>query len=134
MEPVRPVVMIDGDRVDNIMGNSGWVVGYSRGFEFGHRVVWCFGFLPGTPAAKAYGVSVPQQTWVLAKEDGTTKMSVKASSKNDLPQAYLDVLNSGGLFGRPPAGKPRKRSVTKARVKVVKKPPKHIFKGPVKKK
>jgi hypothetical protein len=64
--PVKPKVKVPGDRNDEIMAITGWIKAYEPG-----QVLWCFGFLPETPQAEAYGVSVERYVWVLAKEDGT---------------------------------------------------------------
>jgi hypothetical protein len=86
IKPIKPVIEVVGDREDKIMQKTGWIAGYQQG-EF---VLWCFGFLPGTPQALAYGVSVDRYTWALAKEDGTVIMQFK--HHNELPIEWLPKL------------------------------------------
>jgi hypothetical protein len=81
--PIKPQVVIEGDREDKIMALTGWIKGYQEG-EF---VLWCFGFLPDSPQAKAYGVNVDRYNWVLARENGTVIMQFK--NHNELPVRWL---------------------------------------------
>jgi len=82
--PVKPKVVIEGDRDDSIMALTGWIKGYQQN-DF---VLWCFGFLPDTLQSAAYGVSIERYVWVLAKEDGTVIMQFKSTEKEALRRIH----------------------------------------------
>ena len=100
MKPLKPKVEVNEDRADKIMAQTGWIAGYSQHVKFPKKtkskdlVVWCFGFFPGTPQAKAYGVSVNLQLWVLADKQGTTLQSCYGSDVSKLPDIFQKVLQS----------------------------------------
>lgn len=73
--PVKPKVTVEGDRADNIMALTGHIHGYVPG-DF---VLWCFGFLPGSPQAQAYGCNTDRYLWVMAKENGEVIMPFKGT-------------------------------------------------------
>lgn len=50
MQPIQPYPKVAGDSPERIMSRSGALTGLTR-----TRAVWRFGFLPGSPAALAYG-------------------------------------------------------------------------------
>ena len=98
MKPVKPKVEVPGDRNDNIMSQTGWIVGYADNkglFGFPkdkHLVVWCFGFLTDSVQAKAYGVSVENQMWVLSNKGGKV-LNVFFGKEKDLPNRFKTILN-----------------------------------------
>lgn len=92
MKPIRPTVTIPGDREDKIMGQTGWIVGFRTHGVKPHQVVWCFGFLPDTPQAKAYGVSVDKPVWVLTDKKGNIEGTFSGLQK-DLPWIFKYVLD-----------------------------------------
>ena len=89
MKPVRPKIIVPGDRADGIMARTGWISGYGNG-----RVVWQFGFLPDSPQALAYGVSVDEYIWVLAKPDGAEVEIAMGVAQVNLPAAFQEALNA----------------------------------------
>ncbi len=91
MKPVRPKIVVPGDRADGIMARTGWIAGYGGG-----QVVWQFGFLPDSPQALAYGVSVDEYIWVLAKPDGTEVEIAMGTSQGNLPSAFHAALDECG--------------------------------------
>lgn len=94
MTPVKPQITIEGDSADTVMAKSGWIVGFANLHpHHPHRVlvVWCFGFLANTPAAKAYGVSVEKQIWILADAEGRIENTFHGK-KDQLPLRFKAVL------------------------------------------
>ena len=52
--PKRPDVSVPGDDADRTMWKNGYIV------SFDHKtVVWRFGFVDGSPQAKAFGLTSP---------------------------------------------------------------------------
>jgi hypothetical protein len=64
-QPTQPTISIPEDREDGIIARSGDIVSWNN-----KLVLWRFGFLPESDSAKAYGVSTPSFTWVIADYDG----------------------------------------------------------------
>ena len=90
MQPVRPKIVVPGDRADGVMARTGWIAGYGAG-----RVVWQFGFMPDSVQAQAYGVSVDEYIWVLATPDGT-EVQIGMGSSQNLPGPFQQALKAEG--------------------------------------
>lgn len=86
MRPKKPRVTIEGDNAQQIMARLGWMIGFDQ-----KHVIWVFGILPGTPAAKAWGVSVPKLTWVIAEFDGTI-VKTEVALESELTEWYQEIL------------------------------------------
>lgn len=100
MKPIKPKLIIPGDREDNIMWEAGYIVGFhihKWPIKKGYKVVWCFGFLPDSVQAKAYGVSVEQQTWIIADAKGNVEEAF-TGRREDLPINFWHILSAEGIF------------------------------------
>jgi hypothetical protein len=86
-QPVQPDINIPGDSSDKIMARSGDVIGITKS-----RVLWRFGFLPGSDSARAYGVSTPEFVWVKATWDGKALESFRGFG-TDLPKTFRNVID-----------------------------------------
>lgn len=91
MQPIMPKVIVGGDREDQIMAQTGWIVGFRKHERSPYQIVWCFGFLPGSPQAQAYGVSVDEQIWIIADRTGYVEATF-IGLKKDLPWVFQYVL------------------------------------------
>lgn len=89
MKPVKPKVVIEGDNADKIMARLGWIIGYDR-----RHVIWVFGILPGTPASKAWGVSIPKLTFVIAQHRGKVIRTETAAGVGDLSEWFQEILEA----------------------------------------
>lgn len=86
--PIKPSVLVQGDRNDRIMSRSGDLVGLSK-----TRAVWRYGFLPESDAARAYGVSVSAFYWVIAKYNGDVLATFEGFAI-ELPARFKEVIES----------------------------------------
>jgi hypothetical protein len=69
------------------MARSGELVGASRS-----RAVWRFGFLPGSDAANAYGVSTEEFLWALADRHGKI-LSTFLGFAVQLPNRFKRIIS-----------------------------------------
>lgn len=97
MQPIKPKVEVPGDRVDKVMAQTGWIVGSRVIIGKEAKVVWCFGFLPNTIQAKAYGVSVEKQLWALCDEKGSI-IEIFFGLKKDLPRDFKKAIYGKNIF------------------------------------
>jgi hypothetical protein len=86
-QATKPNVTVPGDSRDRIMARSGELVGRTK-----TKVVWRFGFLPESDAARAYGVSTSSFLWVKASPNGRAFESYKGFA-TDLPQTFQSVID-----------------------------------------
>ncbi len=93
MQPVKPAIVIPGDRADKIMAQNGWIRGYRNHPPL---IVWQFGFLPESVQAQAYGVSVDEYIWVLADPKGK-KLAVAYGDMDKLPAKFQVVLGKANV-------------------------------------
>jgi hypothetical protein len=97
MKATWPEIRVPGDGpdptgVNNVMWRSGDCMGMTR-----HDAVWRFGFIHNSPAAIAYGVSLPEDykgyLWVLAiRKTGKIKDFWSGYAK-DLPDDFRMVMD-----------------------------------------
>jgi hypothetical protein len=87
MQPIRPIVHIDGDNSENLMQRDGSIVGFDN-----RHVVWSFGYLRDSDLAKATGVSVDEFKFVLAKFNGDVVDEFRGFAI-DLPPHFKAVVD-----------------------------------------
>jgi hypothetical protein len=93
MQFIMPYVHIQGDRIDGsdqefgIMSRSGELVGVIRS-----RAVWRFGFMPGSPNAKAFDVSTPTFYWYLTDRNGKVLATFEGFAC-ELPARFKEVID-----------------------------------------
>jgi len=82
------MINIPGDDKRGTMRNNGYIVG----FNF-HRVIWAFGFVDGSPQARAFDLSMtgPSPLWVMASRRGRVEASFSGPQMN-LPLTFKKVL------------------------------------------
>ncbi|MGH7406731.1 MAG: hypothetical protein ACREKF_01805 [Candidatus Methylomirabilales bacterium] len=68
----NPCPEVPGDSPNRVMARSGEAVYVSK-----TRTVWRFGFLAGSDAARAYGVSVDRFLWLTTTRSGRVLRSVR---------------------------------------------------------
>lgn len=86
--PRRPTVIFPNDTPNRILVRTGEPIGFSKS-----RVVWRFGMLPESDAAKAYGVSTEKFTFVLTDWIGNELGRFEGFAMN-LPKRFQKVLDA----------------------------------------
>ncbi len=106
MIPRAPDIVIEGDSPARVMARTPELVGLSL-----RRVVWRFGFRPGSPIAIAADLWSPLATWALAWPIGTVIRVYRGAWADQPPPTFMNVLGArleddrsdfGGLHPRPP--------------------------------
>lgn len=87
MRPARPDIVVPNDSPRRVMACSPELLGVSL-----RRVVWRFGFQPGSPQALACGVWVSVPVWVLAVYSGTVLDTYRGSWMDQPPAQFINVL------------------------------------------
>ncbi len=104
MIPTRPDIVVPNDSPRRVMACSPELLGVSI-----RRVVWRFGFQPGSPQSVACGVWTSLPVWVLAMYSGTVLRLYRGSWMDQPPAQFINVLraelerdreNLGGLHPR----------------------------------
>ena len=90
MRPVMPFIALEpDDQFIRPMSNSGSIVGYTKS-----RIIWRFGFMPNSPAAKAYGVSTNGFIWIIATPTGRILDRLDGKYALELPKRYQKIIDS----------------------------------------
>lgn len=87
MQAIRPFVTVTNDTESRIMARSGEIVGFSKS-----RVVWRFGFLPGSDSARAFGASTDGFLWVISDYNGKVLEQTGYCSAMDLSPRYHKII------------------------------------------
>lgn len=89
MKAVMPQVWMPGDTRDAVMALHGRLLGYSR-----QRLVWLFGFQPGTLIARAFDVSAAHALWVLSVRTGTVIETYEGPWEVKPPSRFVSILEA----------------------------------------
>lgn len=87
--PTRPNIIVSNDSPRRVMAHSPELLGVSL-----RRVVWRFGFQPGSPQALACGVWTTIPVWVLAVYSGTVLQVYRGSWADQPPAQFTNVLTA----------------------------------------